>query len=256
MKQIIKRYILWITFPIAAFVNHEGSAQIITDRPDQTESSSTVEKGALQIESGFLVGFEGDYSNSITQLLAPTTLFRQGISNRFELRIVSQFEQIRFQEETTKGISDLEIGTKIQLYKKAQSRTQIAWLSHLRLPTGSDGLTDRSFGTINKLSVSHKINEFTAIGYNIGYNYFGIDRGDLTYSAALGFSLNRHVSIYVEPYGMLSNFKESIVNFDAGFTYLVHDNLQFDFSFGTGVSDRMNYVSIGCSWKIINDRNQ
>ena len=100
MKQIIKRYILWITFPIAAFVNHEGSAQIITDRPDQTESSSTVEKGALQIESGFLVGFEGDYSNSITQLLAPTTLFRQGISNRFELRIVSQFEQIRFQEET------------------------------------------------------------------------------------------------------------------------------------------------------------
>jgi len=256
MKQIIKRYILWITFPIAAFVNHEGSAQIITDRPNQTESSSTVEKGALQIESGFLVGFEGDHSNSIVQLLAPITLFRQGISNRFELRIVSQFEQIRFQEETTKGISDLEIGTKIQLYKKVQSRTQIAWLSHLRLPTGSDGLTDKSFGTINKLSISHKINEFTAVGYNIGYNYFGIDRGDLTYSAALGFSLNSHVSVYVEPYGMLSNFKESIVNFDAGFTYLVHDDLQLDFSFGTGVSDRMNYLSIGCSWKMINDRNQ
>jgi hypothetical protein len=256
MNQIINRYILWIPFCFAALLNHKGSAQIITDRPNQTESSSTVEKSTLQIEAGFQIGFEGDHSNAIEQLLTPTTLFRQGISERFELRILSQIEQIRFQEKITKGISDLEIGTKIQLYRKAQSRTQIAWLSHLRLPTGSDGLTDRSFGTINKLSISHEINEFMAVGYNIGYNYFGLDRGDLTYSAALGFSLNSHVSIYVEPYGMLSNFKEPVVNFDAGFTYLVHDNLQFDFSFGTGISDRMNYVSIGCSWKIINDRNQ
>ena len=77
----------------------EGSAQIITDRPDQTESSSTVEKGALQIEARFQIGFEGDHSNVIAQSLVPTTLFRQGISERFELRILSQIEQIRFQEK-------------------------------------------------------------------------------------------------------------------------------------------------------------
>ena len=116
------------------------------------------------------------------------------------------------------------------MYRKAQSRTQIAWLSHLKLPIESDGLTERSFGTMNKLSTSNEINEYTAMGYN----YFGLDRGDITCSAALGFSLNSHVSIYVEPYGMLSNFTEPMVNFDVGFTYLVHDNLQFDFSFGTG----------------------
>lgn len=104
----------------------EGSAQIITDRPDQTESSSTVEKGALQIEARFQIGFEGDHSNVIEQSLVPTTLFRQGISERFELRILSQIEQIRFQEKIIKGISDLEIGTKIQLSRKAQSRTQRA----------------------------------------------------------------------------------------------------------------------------------
>jgi len=105
---------------------------------------------------------------------------------------------------------------------------------------------------MNKLSTSNEINEYTAIGYN----YFGLDRRDITYSAALGFSLNSHVSIYVEPYEMISNFTEPVVNFDLGFTYLGHDNLQFDFSLDTRVSDRMNYVSIGCSWKIINDRNQ
>jgi len=76
----------------------EGSAQIITDRPDQTESFSALEKGALQIEAEFQIGFEGDHSNAIEQSLVPTTLFMQGISERFELKILSQIEQIRFQE--------------------------------------------------------------------------------------------------------------------------------------------------------------
>jgi len=43
--------------------------------------------------------------------------------------------------------------------------------------------------------------------------------------------------------------KEPIVNFNVGFTYLVQDNLQFDFSFGTGISDYMNYASIGAIGK-------
>ena len=42
-------------------INCTISAQtIITDRPDQTESSSTVEQGSLQIESGILLGSTED----------------------------------------------------------------------------------------------------------------------------------------------------------------------------------------------------
>lgn len=59
----------------------EGSAQIITDRPDQTESSSTVEKGALQIEAGFQIEFEGDHSNAIEQSLVPTPYLGRGSVN-------------------------------------------------------------------------------------------------------------------------------------------------------------------------------
>ena len=96
MNHVIKRYIFWIPFCFVALLNHQGSDQIITDRPDQTESYSTIDKGALQIEAGFQIGFEGDHSIAIQQFLAPTTLFRQGISGRCELKILSQTEQIRF----------------------------------------------------------------------------------------------------------------------------------------------------------------
>ena len=49
-------------------------AQIVTDRPDQTEASSTVGLGNLQIESGILIQFEDD--GQFRRILAPTNLFR------------------------------------------------------------------------------------------------------------------------------------------------------------------------------------
>ncbi len=45
-------------------------------------------------------------------------------------------------------------------------------------------------------------------------------------------------------------FEDTILNFDAGFTYLPNPNVQLDFSFGTGINDTMNYLSVGCSWLI------
>ncbi len=230
------------------------NGQIVTDRPDQTESSSTVGKGNLQIESGVLLAFEGNNQTSSRQILAPTNLFRVGISKNFELRLLSQFETFKNDNPSVQGISDLEVGTKIQLFKKEGINTEIAFLSHLSVPSGSKELTNDGYGTINKLSISHSLNENMGLGYNLGYNYFGQDNGDLTYSFALGYSINENVGVYLEPYGAITNIDQHVSNFDTGFTYLPNENMQFDFSFGVGINHRMNYVSIGFSWLIIGDK--
>ena len=226
-------------------------AQIVTDRPDQTESSSTVGKGNLQLEAGLLIGFAGEDENAVRQLLAPTTLFRYGITEGIELRLLSQFESIKIQDQAVQGISDIEVGAKIQLFQKEDSRFEVAFLSHLLVPTGSENLSLESFGSINKLAVSQEINETLGLGYNLGYNYFGTGSGMLTYSAVLGVGVNDKVAIYIEPYGELIDMEEFLLNFDTGLTYLVKDNLQLDFSFGTGLTHKMNYISIGCCWKIM-----
>ena len=226
------------------------NAQIVTDRPDQTESSSTVGKGNLQIEAGLLIRFAGEDENAVRQILAPTTLFRYGITEGIELRLLSQLESIKIQDQVAQGISDIEVGAKIQLFQKEESRFEVAFLSHLLVPTGSENLSLESFGTINKLAVSQEINETLGLGYNLGYNYFGTGSGMLTYSAVLGVGVNDKVAIYVEPYGELVDMEEFVLNFDTGLTYLVKDNLQLDFSFGTGLTHKMNYISLGCCWKI------
>jgi hypothetical protein len=234
------------------------SAQtIITDRPDQTESSSTIPKGSFQIETGVLFGFTDSNGIAESQLLLPSTLFRIAILEEIELRILSQFESNKNKSinKTFSGISDLEIGAKVQLFKKEDVNTEIAFLSHLVIPSGSKAVTIREIGTINKLSISHSINESIGIGYNLGYNYFGFGDGDLTYSFSVGLGITEKLGAYVEPYGDIVDFKEHVSSFDAGITYLIRENFQLDFSFGTGINHSMNYLSFGCSLNIAKEKN-
>ena len=49
--------------------------EIVTDRPDQTESSTTIPNKSFQIEMGF---GSGNYNSERLSLL-PTTLFRYGL---------------------------------------------------------------------------------------------------------------------------------------------------------------------------------
>ena len=252
----MNKYIFAVAFAMFSYL---ATAQtIVTDRPDQTESSSTVPKGSFQIEAGVLVGFTDTDDVSERQLLLPSTLFRIAISEGFEMRVVSQFESNKNKtfDETFSGISDLEIGAKVQLFKKEDVNTEIAFLSHLILPTGSKELTLDEFGSINKLSISHVINESVGIGYNVGYNYFSDGKGDLTYSLAIGFGITDKLGAYLEPYGDLVEFDKHISNFDAGITYLIKDNFQLDFSFGTGINHTMNYLSMGCSLNIAKEKKQ
>ena len=88
------------------------------------------------------------------------------------------------------------------------------------------------------------------LGYNVGYDFFGEGKGNLTYSISLGVSITDQFGFYIEPYGNLLEFKTYESSFDAGITYLINDQAQLDFSFGTGINHNMNYLSIGYSLNI------
>jgi hypothetical protein len=236
---------------LAFFLSNPLNAQegITTDRPDQTESSSAVGGGNFQLESGFLLGFE----EGMRQIAVPSTLFRYGLVDRLEIRVVSQFEAWKIYGNSIQGISDLELGFKAELFSKEDSKHAVALLSHLVMPTGSKEITADRFGVVNKLCISHELTPRLELGYNLGYNYLEDNRGDLTYSFALGIGVSEKVGIYVEPYGDIVDLDEFVASFDAGFTYLVNDYFQLDFSFGTGLNHSMNYLAAGVSWKILKE---
>lgn len=208
-------------------------------------------------EPGEIGGFEDFPAISTRRVLAPTTLFRYGLTKGIEIRVLNQYEIMKSwgYYEKTFGFSDMEIGTKIQILKNENKNTEIAFLSHLIIPSGSTSFSNNNYATINKLSISHNLNDNIGLGYNFGYNYYETEelyqgKGDLTYSMALGVGVSENVGIYVEPYGELVDLTDHVANIDMGFTYLLNDNFQLDFSFGTGINHIMNYLSSGFSWYI------
>jgi len=203
-----------------------------------------------------LLSFVENDDISLRLFSGPTTLFRYGLTKEIEIRVVNQYINIKnkINSKEISGIADLEVGVKTQIIRRENSNTEIAFLSQLVIPTGSKDLSFEKFGTINKLSISHQLNDRINLGYNFGYNYFGIDSGFLTYSLVLGVSISERMEVYVEPYGEIGIFDEHLANFDAGITYLLQDNFQLDFSFGTGLNYTRNYISAGFSWNIINKK--
>ena len=125
------------------------SQNIITDRPDQTESSSTIPLKSLQIEAGVLFQKSGGVQSNAY----PSILWRYGIAEKFELRLLTQYETNKANAIKNSGLSDIQIGTKIQLFQKENVNTEIAFLSHLIIPTAKRELTNDKLGTINKLSI-------------------------------------------------------------------------------------------------------
>lgn len=243
--------ILFIFHTIVFLTSEFTSAQeLVTDRPDQTESSVTVPKGSLQVESGLQFGNWDENSITVKQTLLPTTLFRYGLTKGFELRLVLQNEKLKTGADKINGLSDLEIGAKIQVLKNENKNTEIAFLSHVIVPTGNDALSNGSWGTVSKLAFSNPINDVIGIGYNIGYSNFGFDNGSIFYSFVTGFSITDRISAYIEPFGEIVNFETLFVNADTGITYLLRENFQLDFSLGTGINYKTKYLAFGLSWRI------
>ena len=225
---------------------------ISTDRPDQTEGSTAVPQGSLQIETGFLHELTEIDGIKELHVLVPTTLFRYGLTKGLELRLVGQYESFRNRQthETFDGFSDFELGAKVELFNEEESKTKVAFLFHAILPTGSKAFTNDKLGTVNKLSVSHELSDKLGLGYNVGYDYFGEGSGNFTYSLVLGLSIYDNFGVYIEPYGEVVDLKTHLSSFDAGFTYLLADNIQLDFSSGVGLNYDMDYIAVGFSINI------
>lgn len=143
------REIVIIITLIIALVGENIHAQIVTDRPTQTASSSTVPTGSLQLESGISIGYESNNQESTRQISLPTNLFRYGLANWIELRVLNQYKLLKSGEEHLEGIGDLAVGTKIQLIKGENKNTEMAFLTHLIMPTGTGELTSDKFGSFN-----------------------------------------------------------------------------------------------------------
>ena len=76
----------FLSIPAVAATQRE-LPDLVTDRPDITESSAVVGRGVWQLESGISFERDGSGSDGSRVFSAPMALVRLGVSDRLELRI-------------------------------------------------------------------------------------------------------------------------------------------------------------------------
>lgn len=225
---------------------------IYTDRSDMSDSPNTIYKSAFQVETGGIMTLTENDNSKTNEITAPLTLLRYGLTEKFELRLVHQFTDISLNKEHfTRGFNDLQIGGKYTFYEG--EKMQIGLISQLNLPTGNPDLSESSLNLFNLIAINHDINEDIAFAYNFAYT--GLDtNGEYYASAVLAIGVTDRFGFFTEFYGDYIRENDPYVNFDAGFTYLLTEKTQIDFSFGTGVNYNMNFLSGGLSWLFIDSK--
>jgi len=226
--------------------------QLVTDRPDQTESSILVPAGFAQLEAGWVFSREDEAGLRVDTHVLPQSLMRIGLIDELELRVgwtgyVSEQTRRGGVEEDADGAGDAEIGAKARLWNRHGSSSG-ALIVSVSVPLGADVHTTDRFDPSFRFSASHSLAENLALGYNIGSTWRSAPDpsgerhtlSDLLYTLALGFGdITPRLSAFVELFGEVpaSASGKPRHSLDGGFTFLVRPNLQLDFFSGLGLSD-------------------
>ena len=227
-----------------------GVPELITDRPDQTESSTTVPPGSVQVEMGWLHS-EEERQDLETDIF-PQTLLRYGLMENLELRF--GFDGYVWENAVgsqggnvdAEGGADLGVGFKLKLREEEGWLPETALLASVGLPTGKGPFSSERFDPDYRLSCSHTLSERLSFGYNLGQAWVTEEdaagdrdtRHQFVYTAALGISLTDNLGGFVEFFGEIPTGSDGgpANSFDGGFTYLIADNVQLDVSSGIGLS--------------------
>lgn len=270
MKTITVLLSLILLFGKASFSQETGD--IITDRPDQSESAVTMSKGFIQVELGGTYEYDkissGDplvLTTDFRTVSAPSFLIRYGLAKKIELRLSGEFISQKTSQSlqtitqssessTVNGIAPLVVGAKFRLFDERNSRPEAAILASLSIPVFDNAFKTQHLGAEVRLALANTLTEKLGVSYNIGAEWDGEDNTNPTglYTLAFGLGINNNLSAFAEVYGFLRNGSEPDHRLDGGFTYLLAKNVQADISGGIGITETAPdfFIGAGVSFRL------
>jgi hypothetical protein len=235
-----------------------------SDRPDFTDSSTTVGYRRLQIESGYKYtqAIAGDLTHNAHDL--PELLVRYGVAERLELRVAWDegmlFESRRDRNTgrlvTENGSTDMDIGFKYALTQQDKWRPQSAIITAISAPVGSPELSSRQVDVQINYLYSWDFTKKLSLNCSTG-SLWTAESGDhfsqLLQAASVEYELTEKLHVFNEWAVFLRrDFSDNRPQFyyDAGLTYLVTPNFQLDWEAGVGLSRAADGFFTGCGLTI------
>jgi hypothetical protein len=233
-------------------VPKELMREMSTDRPDKTESAYTVDAGHYQLETSFIDyaydhrNPEGTDTRSDTLSVMPFNI-KAGLLNNVDL----QFVMDPYMREHTKeeglverkhGVGDIQTRLKVNFWGNDGGQTAFAAMPFVKFPTNSDDLGNGNVesGLILPLAVSLPAEWSMGImaEFDWNRNEAGDYYTDYIHSITFSHQIIGKLNGYVEFFSQFNQEENShwIGTIDAGLTYGLTDDIQFDLGLNTGIS--------------------
>lgn len=249
------KYFIGLTFFLGTTNNVFGQIlmSIQTDRPDQTECPFIVPKNHFQIESG--INFE-KVNHTENNIFYPTVLWKYGVNENFELRLISELTKNKNIGNITTGINPVKVGFKAKLIEEKGLMPKTSFIGHFAIPfLSSPKLRTNYFAPSFRFTMQHTLTDKISLGYNLGAELYG-EKAEPTfiYTITSGISFTQKVGTYIELYGFAPQREKPEHRFDGGITYLLKPNIMFDISsgFGLTINAPKYYTSLGFSIRLPN----
>lgn len=227
------RLLLFFLFPAVAAAQPE----LVTDRPDFTESAVTVPRGALQFEAGAT----WDRTGGATTASGPELLVRWAPADRFELRLgLPDYVG----GDGPGGFGDGSLGLKAQL--GPVGAWDLGLIATASLPTAEDGLGSGTVDPELILTAGRALGGRFALGGQLVGERDGA--ADLWVGGAtlvLGAALGTRWGAFLETVVTAPEDGPAAVLLHHGYTFALTPALQLDAHAGLGLTDAAPELLLG-----------
>lgn len=266
----MRKFLIVICLLLVSTAYSQSPGDIVTDRPDQTESTDILQPGYVQVESGVMYEKYSRDDIIITKLEQSITtvsgLIRIGVFPSMELRIAPEYSIYKSKvtfldpveypyepfENKVDGFTPLTIGTKIKIIGESEKIPAMSFLFHVDLPDVASKNFKGGFSTPEvRLAISKELDNRFSLGVNAGAIFDMGSRQTMgLYTIALGADIVGELGGFFEFYGFFADDSHHFL--DGGLTYKFMKNLQADVSAGVGLTEYTSdyFISGGLSVRL------
>ncbi len=227
---------------------------ILTSNAQTTEPSTTIDKNILQIELESLYAVQKEGSKKMNSWSIPSTLFRYGLMNGFELQLNAPIIKEKLWENdhlihSLNKFDDIQIGFSMNLWKENKLLPEASIMIRAILPTDKKFKFNK-IGEIVSLNFSNKISNKISFNYNLGYAQETDYSKAGFYIVNISYELNSKLHFFIENFGDFN--KKSLIshNLNIGGGYNFKHNFMIDLSIAKGVNHNLFYTGGIITWVI------
>jgi len=231
---------------------------LVGDRPDFTESTATVGRGVVQLETGYTYFFDEEHGEKTAGHSFPEPLLRVGLlAEWLEFRIGWNYAEKKGigpgGSTVETGSEDLYLGLKLAMTPQEGILPEMALIPQMTVPVGDPPFTAGEvlpglnwvygweIGDCISLAGSTQGNG--AVDDVTGRRYL-----EMGQSMVIGYSLLDRLGAFTEWFAFFPHSADTAKPehyFDGGFTFSVTDDLQLDVRAGLGLNDAAGDYFVG-----------